>query len=374
MRYNPVKDMMMHSVINKDEFKHLLHTLSGDHELVGPRINDSIISLDAMDHDGIPPGFEDIQEPGHYRLKKEQNRFFSFGPGPDSLKKFLHPSLYVQHFFERSKRTGSIKAGHDRSRPYAFIGMRACDIKALDILNRVFTGIDERDSGYSGQHGIFIVAVSCVRPSGNCFCSSMNSGPEITNGFDILLTESNNEFILETGSEKGEHACMDLDSRPAAGDDLLEKKRRLAECSALMKKKMDTDDLPQFLYRQFGSSVWTEVAQRCLACGNCTQVCPTCFCNTSFDLVTLSGMKKQTEFSGTKLKKWDSCFSRNFARVHGGNFRHSRSARYRQWFLHKFGYWLEQFGISGCVGCGRCITWCPVGIDVTEEMERLRGK
>jgi ferredoxin len=280
----------------------------------------------------------------------------------------------MQHSFERSKKTRLIDVEHEQGKPYAFIGMRACDIKALDVMNRVFEGVDKKESGYFWQRKIFIVAITCAHPSDNCFCSSMKTGPEIKNGFDILLTELKNEFILETGSEKGKHVCMNLNSRPATGEEVKEKKKLTEKCSSLMKKKMNIDDLPQFLYRHFDSPVWKDVAERCLACGNCTQVCPTCFCNTSFDLVTLSGMKKQNEFSGKRMKKWDSCFSRNFARVHGGNFRLSRSSRYRHWFNHKFGYWLDQFGVSGCVGCGRCITWCPVGIDVTEEMERLRGK
>jgi ferredoxin len=373
MRYNSIKDMM-HLVINKSELKKLFNTISGDYTLVGPRLKDGVIVLDRIDYDDIPSGFEDIQQPGHYRLRKKHDTFFSFHPGPHSLKNFLHPSLYSQHSFERSKRSRLINAEHDRGKPYAFIGMRACDIKALEIMNKVFEGIDEKVSGYFGHRKIFIVAVSCVRPSDNCFCSSMNAGPKIKNGFDILLADIKNEFMLDIGSAKGEHVCMNLNSRLATGEEVEEIKKRTEECGTLMKKKMNVDDLPQFLYRQFESSVWKDVAARCLACGNCTQVCPTCFCNSSFDIVTLSGMQKQNEFSGKKMKKWDSCFSKNFARVHGGNFRFSRNARYRHWFNHKFGYWLDQFGISGCVGCGRCITWCPVGIDVAEEMEKLRGK
>ncbi|KPK01633.1 MAG: hypothetical protein AMK71_04840 [Nitrospira bacterium SG8_35_4] len=364
----------MQSVIDKSEFKKLFNALRGHYSIVGPVARDGVIVLDRVDYDEIPSGFEDIQQPGHYRLSKEHDSFFSFRPGPDSLKKFLHPSLFIQHSFDRSKKTGFINAEHDRGKPYAFIGVRACDITALDRMNRVFEGCDGSECGYFGQREIFIAAIACSRPSGNCFCSSMNSGPDIKKGFDILLTELTNVFMVEIGSEKGKHVCTNLNARPATAQEAEEKKRRTEECSTFMKKTMDIDDMPHFLYRQFESSVWTEVAERCLACGNCTQVCPTCFCNTSFDLVTLSGMKKQNEFSGKRMKKWDSCFSRNFARVHGGNFRLSRRARYRHWFNHKFGYWLEQYGVSGCVGCGRCITWCPVGIDVTEEMERLRGR
>ena len=365
---------MKHSVIKKNELKKLLKTLSRDYEPVGPLAKDGVIVLDRMNYDNIPSGFEDIQQPGHYRLKKGQESFFSFHPGPDSLKKFLHPSLYTQHSFERTKKTRLINEGHDQVKPYAFIGMSACDIRAYEIMNRVFEGIDEKEFGYFGHRDIFIVAISCTRPSDNCFCTSMNTGPQLTGGFDILLAELKNDFILELGSEKGKKVWMNLNSRPATDEEVEENKRSTEECSRLIKKKMDVDDLPHFLYRHFDSEVWKDIAERCLACGNCTQVCPTCFCSTAYDLVTLSGMRKINEFTGRKMKKWDSCFSRNFARVHGGNFRLSRSARYRHWFNHKFGYWLEQFGISGCVGCGRCITWCPVGIDVTEEMEKLRGR
>lgn len=371
MRYNSIKDMI-HSVINKIEVEKLCNILSENYVLVGPKIKDGVIILDRIDYDDIPSGLEDIQQPGHYRLSQKNDNFFSFHPGPDSLKKFLHPSIHLQHSFERSKKTRLINANHDGDKPFAFIGARACDLNALDLMNRVFDGIDESESGYYGQKGNFMVAVICTRPSENCFCSSMKSGPEIRNGFDILLSELKDGFILEVGSEKGKSLCSNLNSRPVTNKELEEQRRLHEQCSALMKKRMVANDLPQFLYGQFESSVWKDVTARCLACGNCTQVCPTCFCNTSFDIVTLSEMRRQNEFSGQKLKVWDSCFSRNFARVHGGNFRLSRSARYRHWFNHKFGYWLDEFGISGCVGCGRCITWCPVGIDVTEEMQKLR--
>jgi sulfhydrogenase subunit beta (sulfur reductase) len=153
----------------------------------------------------------------------------------------------------------------------------------------------------------------------------------------------------------------------------VKKKAGISRCREAMTKKMKTGDLPGLLYRNSEHPRWAEIAERDLGCGNCTMVCPTCFCNSSFDTVSVQAISSNLrEFSGVRRRSWDSCFSKNFARVHGGNFRPSRRARYRHWMTHKLAYWIDQFGRPGCVGCGRCITWCPVGIDITRELEELR--
>ncbi len=110
--------------------------------------------------------------------------------------------------------------------------------------------------------------------------------------------------------------------------------------------------------------IWDDIAARCLACTNCTLVCPTCFCSTVEDATDLLG-------TATRTRRWDSCFSSDFSNLHGHPVRSSTRSKYRQWMTHKLSYWYDQFGMSGCVGCGRCITWCPVAIDITAEMAQL---
>ena len=133
-----------------------------------------------------------------------------------------------------------------------------------------------------------------------------------------------------------------------------------------MGRHLRTDDLHDLLHASAQSPVWDEVAARCLACTNCTLVCPTCFCTSIEDVSDLPGDLDE------RHRVWDSCFSMEYSRLHGGAVRTSTGARYRQWMTHKLASWIDQFGTSGCVGCGRCITWCPAGIDLTEEVAALR--
>jgi len=132
-----------------------------------------------------------------------------------------------------------------------------------------------------------------------------------------------------------------------------------------MGRQVDTSGLKELLYQSYDHPRWDEVASRCLTCANCTMVCPTCFCTTTEDVTDL------TVGHAERWQRWDSCFDPDFSYLHGGPVRRSGAARYRHWLTHKLGTWHEQFGSSGCVGCGRCIVWCPVGIDLTAEVAAL---
>ena len=140
----------------------------------------------------------------------------------------------------------------------------------------------------------------------------------------------------------------------------------VARAAQRMGRELQIDGLHDLLLRNLEHPRWDEVAARCLACGNCTMVCPTCFCTSVDDITDLSGD------SAERVRRWDSCFTMMFSHLHGGSVRTSARSRYRQWLTHKLAAWIDQFGSSGCVGCGRCITWCPAGIDLTEEVRAVR--
>jgi ferredoxin len=278
-------------------------------------------------------------------------------------------------FAFKSSRTGmAITVPERQGKPFAFIGIRACDLAALKLFDRVFLEGPEKDQRYESlRTDSLVIALDCSYPGDNCFCHCTGTGPSVTDGFDMGLAELDDSFLLETGTVAGQRLLRGLPLEEATEDDMTERAARAERCLGMMKKYIRTDDLPGLMYKSLDHPRWMDIAERDLECGNCTQVCPTCFCNSRYDLVRLAGISPRSrEVSGTRVRKWDSCFSRNFARVHGGNFRPSRRARYRQWMSHKLAYMVEQFGLPGCVGCGRCITWCPVGIDITEEMEALR--
>jgi ferredoxin len=242
---------------------------------------------------------------------------------------------------------------------------------AIAVQDRVFIGGEYRDSIYSDRReGAFLVAVNCIEPGGTCFCSSMGTGPGADAGFDLVLTEIEGEgvhqFLIRAGSARGADVLGALPVQAAPDDTVATAAGLIADAATRMGRTLDTADIKDLLQRNPRHPRWDEVAARCLACANCTMVCPTCFCATVEDGGDLSGTE------AWRVRRWDSCFTQEFSYIHGGSLRVSGSARYRQWMTHKLASWFDQFGTSGCVGCGRCITWCPVGIDITEEVEAIR--
>ena len=195
-------------------------------------------------------------------------------------------------------------------------------------------------------------------------------GPEVNGGFDLALTEivdaERHVFVVEVGSERGARILDDIPHRVAEEHDIAQAHAVCERARNGMEKEIDTDGIKHLLYRNVDYARWEVIAQRCLNCANCTMVCPTCFCMTVEDVTDLTG--EQAE----RVRRWDSCFTQDFSYLHGGSVRMSGKSRYRHWMMHKLATWVDQFDSPGCVGCGRCIAWCPVGIDLTEEARALR--
>lgn len=368
--------MAMISKIKKPDLSYLFSEIKKTHTVVGPKIRDGVLTLSSIDSGDLPAGYTDRQAAGMYRLvKSDKTEIFAYSSGFDSFKKFLNPPYAELFSYKASKNTFLTASLISHHTPYAFFGIRACDRAALKLYDRVFLeGVNREPCYESLRHNLLIIAVNCVYPGDNCFCLSTGTGPELRDGYDLLITELKDSLLLESGSQAGSKIMKSLPLTAVTDADIQEKASRLENSRKIFKKSVNLDGLPALIYRNFEHPVWQDISERDLECGNCTQVCPTCFCTSSYDSIELKGiLKRFSSMSGKKVKKWDSCFSRNFARVHGGNFRTTRRARYRHWFAHKLAYCFEQFGLPGCVGCGRCITWCPAGIDITQELEALRG-
>ena len=357
-----------------------------NYRLVGPTLDDNTIVYDEITTvEDLPIGWGDDQEPGKYRLRKRDDKaLFGFNLGPHSWKKLLFPSALKLFSSDRSK-DGSVfvEGGNNGIGPLrdafagvqpdrvAFIGVRACELHAVLIQDRVFTGTMYTDPYYASlRERSFIVAVNCSQAASTCFCTSMNTGPKADIGFDLCLTEvlheSTHYFLVEIGSDKGQEVMKDLTYREAEEQEVEESAGVVEGTAKLMEREMDTADIKRLLQQNLDHPHWEVIANRCLSCANCTMVCPTCFCHTVEDTTDLTGMHAE------RWRKWDSCFTVEFSYIHGGSIRTSPKSRYRQWLTHKLANWIDQFGTSGCVGCGRCITWCPVGIDITEEVRTLR--
>jgi ferredoxin len=344
------------------------------YRVIGPTRRDGAIVYDRVTClDELPAGWTDRQDGGHYRLERRGDAaYFGYAVGPQSWKRFLHPPIERLWQARRDGHGFSVVADDAPTERLAFVGVRACELRAIAIQDQVFLGGQYRDRAYRIRRDhAFIVAVDCGEAGGTCFCASMGTGPKVETGFDLALTElvddSRHLFLLEVGSADGADLTATLPHRPASEAEIAAAAAVIARTRAMMGRTLDTDGLKELLQANPGHPRWDEVAERCLACGNCTMVCPTCFCTTVDDTTDLSGN------SAERVRRWDSCFTLDFSYLHGGSVRSSTRSRYRQWMTHKLAHWFDQFGTSGCVGCGRCITWCPVGIDITEEAAAIRA-
>ena len=346
--------------------------------VLGPTVRDGAIVYDELESAAeLPVGWTDRQEAGTYRLeRREDDARFGYAVGPHSWKQFLFPARLR---LWRAQLNGAANGGAPQveeepvdETPLAFIGVRACELNAIAIQDRVFTGGKFVDRDYAARRrGIFVVAVNCGEPAGTCFCVSMDAGPRVEQGYDLALTEvldGEHRFLVRAGSAAGDEVLAELPVRDATEDDHRAAAARIAVAAHEMEGRFDSTGVHDLLLRNLESRQWDDVAGRCLSCGNCTLVCPTCFCTHVTDSTSLDGATAE------RTRIWDTCFSVQYAEMHGGNTRPVTRSRYRQWLTHKLATWEDQFGTSGCVGCGRCIAWCPVGIDIRDEVRAIRAE
>ena len=354
----------------RGELDRLIQALRAeDREVIAPQVRDGAIVLGGIHSvDQLPKGISVANAPGSARLVDvDDERLFDQPPGPFSWKTWTFPPRVTQAVWTDTDLTAEVDR-HPENPPRhitrkAFVGVRACEIAALKIQDRVLLQGRVADRDYAARRrDNLIVAVECAVAGGTCFCTSMGTGPEVREGFDLALSELDDGFLVRVGSPAGWSAVDDLPLTPATDEQIAAAAASVAGVRDQMQPTIPMDGLPERLMAAAKSPRWAEIAERCIACTNCTLVCPTCFCTSVSQRSDLDGQTASSE------RSWDSCFTLDFARVAGGNFRTRISDRYRQWLTHKFGTWTTQFGSSGCVGCGRCITWCPVGIDVRAEL------
>jgi sulfhydrogenase subunit beta (sulfur reductase) len=342
---------------------------------VGPQVRDGAIVYDRLTHaEQLPWGIRDHQAPGEYRLETlTEKKAFSWANGPQAIKPILFKPSETVWRVERN-RDGKLEfnAHIAMEQPVAIIGARACDLAAMTIQDQVFLAKEQPDVGYQQRReSLFVVAVNCTYASTNCFCVSAGTGPNISHSFDMLMTELDGGFVIKSGSERGQALLTSLNLQQATLRQCHKAVEGVEHAAQMQTKRIPFDnkrELRDVLFANLGHSRWDDVAARCLSCGNCTSVCPTCFCHSEQDVPSLDGNSSEHQ------REWDSCFTAGHSELAGKPVREDTRLRYRQWLTHKVGSWFDQFGTSGCVGCGRCMTWCPVGIDITEELAAISGE
>jgi ferredoxin len=367
--------------IDKHKFQALVDVLHAQgYRTIAPQVVDEAIMYRELDSaEQLPKGYVDRQDGGSYRLDKvDGEAHFDYVVGPESLKKYLFPPR--EALLESIRRNGKWEMTPPEidAPPLAVIGVRSCDLHALAIQDRVFLGGPYVDPGYQARRrNLFLVAVNCRRAAATCFCHSMNTGPAVEGGFDLALTELDTTKGSEILAATEWTACtiQEVEEAKNVSAALLQQMRARDGCQREApaadeprERCLDTNNIHDLLLTNLEHPRWAEVAERCLSCANCTMVCPTCFCASVDDVSDLTGDHVRRE------RSWDSCFTAEHSYTNTGNVRKTTASRYRQWLTHKLATWIDQFDTSGCVGCGRCITWCPVGIDLTEEVAAIRGE
>ncbi len=356
----------------RDNLQTLLNVLiRAGYHCIGPQVRDGAIVFDALEKvSQLPQGVKDVQSPGKYRLETTGSaRYFAWATGPQALKPLTFaPRETFWRVSRNDKKELKFVETLPDVKPTAVIGVRACDMAALHLQDQHFCYQEYADNYYNQRRrALFLIAVDCAHPADTCFCHSTGDGPAATSGFDMALTELDDGFMVQVKSEKGREILAELPVLEVTEAQQAKAADQHQAAIQAQTRSLPSRNLQKALFANLEHPRWQDVAARCLSCTNCTSVCPTCFCHSEADLATLDGD------SSEHYRQWDSCFTPGHSYMHSFVLRDSNELRYRQWLTHKLGSWHEQYGRSGCVGCGRCITWCPVGIDITEEANAICG-
>jgi len=357
-------------LLEKRHFDLLLAELSRQgYHTIGPKILEGAIGYGPVECSAdLPIGWTDRQSPGQYRLeRRDDEAWFGYVVGPHSWKRYLVPPEASLCVSRQTSLGWETRPAETSPTKYAFLGMRACELAAVAIQDRVFLGSKYQDPIYAARRReALFLAVNCTQAAETCFCTSMHTGPRATLGFDLAFTELPQSFTVEVGTARGAALLEQLPTRVCTTEELAQAEQARAQAVAQISRRLDAERTPALLQAQLEHPHWKTVAERCLSCANCTMVCPTCFCSSVSEVSDLQGTTVE------RVRTWDSCFNPDFSYLNGGLVRNDVRSRYRQWLTHKLATWHDQFGTSGCVGCGRCITWCPVGIDLTAEVAALQ--
>jgi len=355
------------------EFQSLLDVLQrAGYRCIGPTVRDGAIVFDDLNSvSELPQGISDAQAPGEYRLKQTDSpRYFAWANGPQALKPLVFAPQETLWSCERDEAGGmTFQMPQPVEQAIAVLGVRPCDLAALYIHDRHFLQQQFQDPYYlARRQQLLLIAVNCTHPADTCFCASTGDGPRAHYGYDLVLTELDEGFVIEAHSDLGKQQMQQLSLQEINTKQLKQVDVAMEESSDIQQRRLPSRNLNKALFANLEHPQWADIGERCLSCGNCTSVCPTCFCHKEIETPQLKGD------ASTHNREWDSCFTQGHSYIHGMTIRPDTAMRYRQWLTHKLGSWHEQYGRSGCVGCGRCITWCPVGIDITDEVAAICGE
>lgn len=286
----------------------------------------------------------------------------------NSPKRYFFPPVERLLSYDKQEKTFKATLAVQRT---VILGAHLCDARATWILDDVFSK-DPKDPYYiSRRQRAIIIAVNCTKPCDDkCFCADMGS-VFTDSGYDMLLTDLGDRYYVEISSDAAQNLIDQSDAfKAASSDDHAAHKEKLDEKKSNFRHKIpyDTKYLPELLEQSYDSLIWDANARRCLSCGQCNLICPTCYC---FDITDEDRVDLK---AGERIRKWDGCQLRGFAEVAGGeNFRPTAGERLRHRMMRKGHYMTKIFGKLGCVGCGRCDRNCPAQISILRTYQQIHA-
>ena len=315
----------------------------------------------------------------HAPVKKGKNSYV-FAPVSEAGEmdlNYLRTILPLKKYFfkPRDKMFNfSVEKGYEASadepdKKYVFLGIHPCEIHGLKILDLVFGG-RYVDSRYFARRGrAALIGLDCI-PDEFCFCRSTGTD-YVDDGFDLFLSDIEDSYLVRVGTSRGDDMVQAAEGlfREVEKPDREKYKKKSLQRNQSFQAEIQLQDLPEIMDLEYESPIWQELGEKCLSCGTCSMVCPTCYCYAVFDELNLDAA------GGQRIRRWDSCLFQDYALVAGGhNFRAQRSSRVKNRYFHKQRGFVSQYGRSSCVGCGRCKEYCPAGIDIIEVVNKLRSK
>jgi len=330
---------MKNSIIKKHQIPDFIQHLLQGYTLWGP-VHEDTISI-----------YRQINSPEQMTLEFQKCKI--------PPKEIVFPQTETLMRFRKEKNV-TVETPPLPKKTTVIFGIRPCDAKSLQLFDTVFLG-DCEDPYYASKRKTMIsVGLTCSTPSENCFCSSVGGNPDDSRGFDILLTDLTDTYYVEILTEKGEELLKGFKGcTPATNQDSQKKNEVCQRAKKGITRQVSVKNIETILDDIFDSSYWETIAQRCIGCGICTFLCPTCHC---FDIQDETAQNK-----GARVRIWDSCMYQEYScQASGYNPRATQMNRVRNRVYHKFNYLPKTNQVLGCVGCGRCIDECPVHIDIIE--------
>ena len=331
---------MKWKVLEKSELPVLLGKLTKEYEVFAPVKEKNIVSFE--------------------RLSSENQAYLDFWNTKKPPKDVFFPQTETLFTYSIAEKDVEIVEAPAAKGKRVLFGVRPCDARSFVLLNKFFSSGEHKDVYYlEKRKNTTIFGLACTSPRSTCFCTSLGGSPFGKDGMDLLLQDINDKYLIETVTEKGEELVEKFPSLKDAEKADIERVKKLSEdAETAVKSKVSVKDVSEKLDRMFEDPLWDRIYQKCLGCGICTFLCPTCCC---FDILD------EETVEGKRVKIWDSCqFSCFTLHGSGHNPRSSGKERMRQRIMHKFNYFVNDFSEIFCVGCGRCVQECPVNLDIRE--------